>query len=1185
MGAGASSGGGTVVQSRPRTSPATGKSVMNGTSSQSAPPKSAGSRTTQPGDPPNYHRSQIPPPRPPRTLKKDIFTIERYKEVDDYVLNAPPKLLVGNFNELIKYLARSNDRWDDMCKVRAIFLWVTSIDVYNLKVDGVPPTHSPLEYFTKIQCNMGNHAHLISGLCQMAGIPCVIISGMNKSAAYEIGSRCDRKSMGAQWNAVYVNDDWRFLDAFWASACVVGRKSGEWTLVDSDGNVTQEDEESSEGTTQHRINEFYFLPDPDKLVWTHFPDEMQWQLLDSPATLKEYEEHVYIRERFHYLGMKLMPNSHDKCMLTSKDGEIELVFSLPVKQSENSRFKYMLYQGQKAKTQEEDILLDRFVMFEHTANLLRFTLRFPITGKFKMDIFGLDITESDIFDLACTYVIQCNEAKKNCLPLPDVPPIGWGPGANAKEAGLKPITHDGAIIVTQDGSVEIRLAAEKNIQLHQMLKHALIDEATLSNYAVTRLENGEAVVNIRLPQGGEYALKLYADDAGKEGVAPNVLNYLIKSEGKNVNNLPFPNVSDGSLGQKPAAEALGAKALSHKGGRLTAINGRLRLEFQARSGLQMMTELHSSDELACKRMLVSSKEENGKWVFDLDMPEVGEYSLNVFACSKNSSDRIYNIHSYLVDSEGRKLDANELDTRQQNKHVQTHVPIETVQTSDNEVLIPIPPGFDDVCASLHRRNANDPPNAHQVDIIEQDGIQLIRARLPEFGEYQMNLYDREKKTILRNIAKYQINRRPPGELYEDNTKMLMQNLGAQQPIMEEEEEDFTQDKSDNNETDEDKKRRLEEEQRRATRRQIQKAIDMKDPEMLERYIQAYEKLNPPYDDEALLKARKTLAALDAKEDDQQLPETTTEQTQEAVDMEEPEILEPDIQEDENPPDNEENNEELRKAREAMKAQKEEEKRRATAREKLQNAIDKKDPEMIKRNMEAYSKLNPPDDDGILLDARKTLDVLDAKEELNKAFEIRELNVMRKAFARAEEVNFDNRLDTQLGLGHKLIVQLEMLEKLRHAVLNLDSKTIAEIKSFPHPPEGVHQTMMATFLLLGNTPKEVAEWRTCQTLMNKTGRESLMRRIKLFETKNCSKDVAQAAKRPIEDYSMLQIRDVSAGAAAFFGWAKGMIEDIESTIEMGSVIISKPPKKQEQKQQGKEPKEKKPKAGKKKKKKK
>ena len=50
-----------------------------------------------------------------------------------------------------------------------------------------------------------------------------------------------------------------------------------------------------------------------------------------------------------------------------------------------------------------------------------------------------------------------------------------------------------------------------------------------------------------------------------------------------------------------------------------------------------------------------------------------------------------------------------------------------------------------------------------------------------------------------------------GELYEDNTKMLMQNLGAQQPIMEQEEEedDYSQNKIDNNETDEDKKRRLE----------------------------------------------------------------------------------------------------------------------------------------------------------------------------------------------------------------------------------------------------------------------------------------------------------------------------------------------------------------------------------------
>ena len=61
------------------------------------------------------------------------------------------------------------------------------------------------------------------------------------------------------------------------------------------------------------------------------------------------------------------------------------------------------------------------------------------------------------------------------------------------------------------------------------------------------------------------------------------------------------------------------------------------------------------------------------------------------------------------------------------------------------------------------------------------------------------------------------------------------------------------------------------------------------------------------------------------------------------------------------------------------------------------------------------------------------------------------------------------------------------------------------------------------------------WRTCQALVGKTGRESLMRRISSFDPKDCNIAVAQQAKYYIENYSMSQIRDVSAGAATFYGW--------------------------------------------------
>lgn len=39
-------------------------------------------------------------------------------------------------------------------------------------------------------------------------------------------------------------------------------------------------------------------------------------------------------------------------------------------------------------------------------------------------------------------------------------------------------------------------------------------------------------------------------------------------------------------------------------------------------------------------------------------------------------------------------------------------------------------------------------------------------------------------------------------------------------------------------------------------------------------------------------------------------------------------------------------------------------------------------------------------------------------------------------------------------------------------MNLDQKTIAEIKSYTSPPDGVHQVMAATFLLLGSPEKQV-----------------------------------------------------------------------------------------------------------------
>ena len=85
---------------------------------------------------------------------------------------------------------------------------------------------------------------------------------------------------------------------------------------------------------------------------------------------------------------------------------------------------------------------------------------------------------------------------------------------------------------------------------------------------------------------------------------------------------------------------------------------------------------------------------------------------------------------------------------------------------------------------------------------------------------------------------------------------------------------------------------------------------------------------------------------------------------------------------------------------------------------------------------------------------------------------RDLQRLEKAVDAAEKEGFEKKLGLQMKMARKVMEQLRRIEKLRHAILDLDQKTIAEIKSYSKPPDGVHQVMQATFLLLGNSEKEV-----------------------------------------------------------------------------------------------------------------
>ena len=93
-------------------------------------------------------------------------------------------------------------------------------------------------------------------------------------------------------------------------------------------------------------------------------------------------------------------------------------------------------------------------------------------------------------------------------------------------------------------------------------------------------------------------------------------------------------------------------------------------------------------------------------------------------------------------------------------------------------------------------------------------------------------------------------------------------------------------------------------------------------------------------------------------------------------------------------------------------------------------------------------------------------------DLMEASQKRDMAELEKALQRAREVNVNRELDLQIALASRLRDHLVKIDKLRHSVLNMESKTISEIKSYAKPPDGVHQCMIATFLLLGHQLKEL-----------------------------------------------------------------------------------------------------------------
>lgn len=189
----------------------------------------------------------------------------RARGVDPRVANIPSTFdhLTGDpenyLRRLVDYLIDNEP--DPVVRLKNIHDWIAthiSYDAQSYFSHSVPTQSWYLTLETGRAVCQG-YAELFSTMLTMAGFQNRIITGYSRGYGYNPLARESIRSNHA-WNAVYLTDGWYLTDVTWDSGYVDG------------------------SSFHRRYNTSYFLLPPQKMIYSHFPDDVGWQLLSKPLT-------------------------------------------------------------------------------------------------------------------------------------------------------------------------------------------------------------------------------------------------------------------------------------------------------------------------------------------------------------------------------------------------------------------------------------------------------------------------------------------------------------------------------------------------------------------------------------------------------------------------------------------------------------------------------------------------------------------------------------------------------------------------------------------------------------------------------------------------------------------------------------------------------------------------------------
>ncbi|CAF0723951.1 unnamed protein product [Didymodactylos carnosus] len=282
----------------------------------------------------------------------------------------------------------TRSRRPDMLKLeKIVVLWknVTSIDnlcrlFYKTGTNSLERVWLLYQWIINNSDESENIPNLFFLCCQKMNIQCKIVSGYIRS----LDENKNSDPTHHKWNSVFIEECWHLLDI-----------------------VTEMFYEDSQN--------FYFLPSPDHLIFSHYPNEAKWQLLKTPLTYEQYLSLPRISASYFLLDMHLI--SPIEGILNSNESITQVILSSPLSHT---------LQVFCCLQHDSDKYPDRhtFVNYDLDTHQFQFFVSPPMIGNYEFVIFARDSneTEEEDYQWIIKYHLNVIQMRTHCQTFPTVYP-------------------------------------------------------------------------------------------------------------------------------------------------------------------------------------------------------------------------------------------------------------------------------------------------------------------------------------------------------------------------------------------------------------------------------------------------------------------------------------------------------------------------------------------------------------------------------------------------------------------------------------------------------------------------------------------------------------------------------------------------------------------------------------------